>query len=100
MNYSLDKKGNVKNFMKNRSGTDVKTSETLPLERVCRNVKNSMFVILNPSPVTLSPSPTCHPEPRACHLERSEGSAQGKLREESQRINELQNRDSSANASE
>jgi hypothetical protein len=38
-----------------------------------------------------------------CHPERSEGSrflAQGKLREESHRVNKLENRDSSADASE
>ena len=44
----------------------------------------------------------CHSEPFAvCHPERSEGYqflAQGKLREESHRINTLENRDSSANA--
>lgn len=50
----------------------------------------------------------CHSEPfayRHSDPERSEGeeslfSAQGKLHEESHRINKLQNRDSSANASE
>jgi hypothetical protein len=47
-----------------------------------------MFVILNPSPL--------------CHPEQSEGSylAQGKLREESHKINKIDNRDSSAKASE
>jgi hypothetical protein len=81
-------------------------------KRLCHNVENAMFVILNPS---------------LCHSERSEESrciaqdrlreesrciaqdklreescffAQDKLREESHTINELENEDSSADASE
>ena len=60
-----------------------------PLGGLCHNEGNGMFVILNPSPYVT--------------LERSEGSrflAQGKLREESHGVNKLENRDSSANASE
>jgi hypothetical protein len=70
-----------------------------------------MFVILNPSPVILSPFASLRVNSaknltQGCHPERSEGSheflrlAQGRLREESQRINRLEDRDSSANASE
>ena len=99
--------------MKVNSEENRKPKKTLPLERLCRNVENSMFVILNPSPpVILSPARVILSEAKDLGLLRgvdsakdlgpecNEGSAQGKLREESQRINKLQNRDSSANASE
>jgi len=42
----------------------------------------------------------CHPDPERTEGEGSWFLAQGKLREESHGINTLENRDSSANASE
>ncbi len=47
--------GNVKKVMKNHSEEYGKKKETLPLEGLCHNEGNPIFVILNPSPcVTLS----------------------------------------------
>ena len=68
-------------------GVDKKAKFPLPFipshQRLCHNEGNDV----------------CHSEPFAmCHPERSEGSrflAQGKLHEESHRVNKLENRDSS-----
>ena len=51
-------------------------------------------------PCLSEPFAICHPDPERTEGEGSRFLAQGKLREESHGVNKLENRDSSANASE